>query len=90
MTTTFLKATGMDGNNSVRLRNEDGNTWEVKVSHYGRKKAPYLTRGWMDFWKGSNMRPGNMYEIYHVRGKVLHVRVIKKTRGRACKKNRSN
>ncbi|KAI3699632.1 hypothetical protein L2E82_44056 [Cichorium intybus] len=86
----FWKATEMDRYNCVWLRNDERKTWEVKVSQYRLNKMPYLTTGWLDFWKGNKMNVGNMLEINHVKDNMLHVRVLKKKKkpkGRPWKKN---
>ncbi|XP_024974919.1 putative B3 domain-containing protein Os03g0621600 [Cynara cardunculus var. scolymus] len=78
MNKSFVKGLGINGYRSVRLKNEEGKMWEVKVSMYGGEKVPYLTKGWFDFRKDNKIEIGDKCEFNRVKNNLLHVHVLKK------------
>ncbi|KAI3699636.1 hypothetical protein L2E82_44060 [Cichorium intybus] len=78
----FCNATGISRYCSVRLRNDKGKTWKMGIVKYksktiGRKIVPHLMGRWLDFWKANEMKIGDIFEISHAKGNLLHVHVIK-------------
>ncbi|PWA94169.1 hypothetical protein CTI12_AA063580 [Artemisia annua] len=75
----FVEATGIDGYDSLVLKNDEGKTWEVKLTKHGRAWPQfYLTTGWSSFRKQNKINFGNTCDFIHVNSNLLHVRVIKK------------
>ncbi|KAI3665746.1 hypothetical protein L6452_44376 [Arctium lappa] len=78
MTKSFVKAVGINGCCRLRLKNDDGKVWEVKVKKYGSKREPIMTTGWINFKKDNKIQIGDLCEFNHVKANLLHVHIFKK------------
>ncbi|KAJ9563702.1 hypothetical protein OSB04_008862 [Centaurea solstitialis] len=78
ITKSFMKDVGIYEYCSLRLKNDHGYVWKVKVMKYRAEKMPYLTKGWSDFRKDNKIQTGDWCEFHHVRANLLLVRIFKK------------
>ncbi|XP_076909377.1 putative B3 domain-containing protein REM15 [Bidens hawaiensis] len=83
MLSSFVKATGISGYSSVRLRNDKGRTWGVKLFTYtyGTYQVTKMGARWGDFTKDNKIKVGNICEFYHVKSNLLCVRVLRAEEG---------
>ncbi|KAK9064852.1 hypothetical protein SSX86_016234 [Deinandra increscens subsp. villosa] len=75
----FVNATGINGHNRLKLKNDKGKIWEAKVSMQtcGKYCRVFISQGWLKFLEDNKVKIGEMCKFDHVKGSMLHVSVLK-------------